>query len=415
MAGNYVNPGKPSAEFIVGSDPNVHIRIVEDNGNLFVKMTSLDNGDGVGDLDAVFFNFTDPSVIGSIHAWTPDGTGTEFVDDGINALSDGTELIGDYDGRIEFSDTDNGIEGNIDKTVFTLWSDDRPLTLNDLDLESFAMVVDTETSAGTVLTYNDDADVDKEMNDYIYGDWHPDGNGGWVYVGDDEPDDETTKSFTVTGDVNVEVTMTELENGDMKVDLEVLGDTGQIGDLRGFFFAMNDDSLADDIEVVGDDITDSKFDDNKVDKFGDVRLPKDIKDFFDKFDGGVEIGSEDLYSDDDDDDDDDDDQDPVDDIRFTSFTLTHENEPLTFEDFEGQPVVINLGSVGEEGGDRDDEAVILGPVSWDEPDQAQYTLGDTADDDDDEVDNEFYDDPDDDDDDDDDDDNGGWDFSFWLF
>lgn len=411
MAGEIANPDKVSAEFIVGCDPKVHIRVVEDNGNLFVKMTSLDNGEGIGDLDAVFFNFTDPDVIGSIHAWTPDGTGSEFVDDGVNSLSDGTELVGDYDGKIEFSDNDNGVEGNVDKTCFTLWSDSGPLTLDDLDLESFAMVVDTETSDGTVLTHNADADVEHELNDYKYGDWHPDGSGGWVFAGgDDEPVDAASRSFVVTGDVNVEVTMTELENGDMQVDLEVLGDTGQIGDLRGFFFAMNDDSIADDLEVVGDDITDSDFDEDKVDNLGGgVRLPKDIKDFFGKFDGGVEIGSRDLDAhDDDDDDDDDDDNDFDDDIRFTSFTLSHDSEPLTHEDFEGQPVVIKLDSVGEEGGDRDEDAVILGAVSWDEDCAPQYSLGETEDDD---VDSGFYGD----DEDDDDDDDSGWDFSFWLF
>jgi len=410
MASEIGTADKVSAEFIVGSDPQVHIRVVEDDGNLFVKMTSLDHGADIGDLDAVFFNFTDPDVIGSIHAWTPDGTGSEFVDDGVNALSDGTELFGDYDGKIEFSDSGTGVEGDVDKTCFTLWSDDGPLALDDLDLESFSMVVDTQTGDGTVLTHNADADVEGALNDYKYGDWHPDGSGGWVYAGGDSNSvDEASKSFVIQGDVNVEVTMTELEDGDMKVDLEVLDDTGSIGDLRSFFFALNDDSLAGGLEVTGDDVTESKFNDNKVDKLdNDLKLPKDIKDFFGKFDGGVEIGSNDLDAHDDDDDEDDSDAD--DDIRFTSFTLSHESEPLTHEDFEGQPVVINLDSVGEKDGDRNDEAVLLGAVSWDEAEESQYTLGDTeplGDD----VDHE----EDQDDDDDDDEDSGGWNFSFWLF
>ncbi|MDG1736923.1 MAG: hypothetical protein P8L68_12735 [Paracoccaceae bacterium] len=407
MAGDVTPiPDKVSDAFIVGCDPQVHIRIVEDHGNLFVKMTSLDNNGDIGDLDAVFFNFTDPSIVGSIHAWMPDGTGAEFVDDGINSLSDGTELRGDYDARIEFSDTDSGVEGNVDKTCFTLWCDDRPLTIEDFDLESFAMVVDTESSAGNVLTHNADADAQHEMYDFKYGDWHPDGNGGWEFVGGDEVDeDPASRSFTVLGDVNVEVTMLELDNGDMQVDLEVLGDTGQIGDLRGFFFALNDDTLADDIDVVGDDVTRSKFDDDKVDKLGrDVKLPKDIKDFFGKFDGGVEIGSKGLEEGHHDDDDDDD-EDGYDDIRFTSFTLSHDSEALTHEDFEGQPVVINIDSVGEEGGDRDDDAVIMGAVSWEEDCDPQYVLGEVEEE---EDDVEFIEDADDDDDD-------GWDFSFWLF
>lgn len=58
--------GKVYAELIVGDDPQVHFKVVEDNGNLFVKATSLDNGEDIGDIDAIFFNFTDPAIVGSI-------------------------------------------------------------------------------------------------------------------------------------------------------------------------------------------------------------------------------------------------------------------------------------------------------------------------------------------------------------
>jgi hypothetical protein len=395
--------GKNFAELIVGDDPQVHFKVVEDNGNIFVKATSLDNGEGIGDIDAVFFNFTDPSIVGSIRVWAPDKSGTSFVDDGVNSLSDGTELIGDFDGKLEFSDDGTGVNGNIEKTAFTFWSGDRPLTLDDIDLESFAVVIDTQTSDGTVLTHNDDADIEEEMNDFIYGDWHPDGNGGWEFVGDDDdaPVEEAPKSFTISGDVNVKVTLTELDSGDMQFDLEVLEDTGSIGDLRGMFFTMEDDSLADDLSVTGDDITGSKFKDDGVDKLkGGIKIPKDIKDYFGKFDGGVAIGSKDLDAHDDDDDDDEFD----DDIRTTSFVVSHDSEPLTYEDFESQAFVIDLESVGAEGGERDDDATILGQANWDEAEANQYVLGDIPDNDADEEDENA---------DDEDTDDGGW--SFWLF
>lgn len=211
------------------------------------------------------------------------------------------------------------------------------------------------------------------MNDYIYGDWHPDGNGGWEFVGDDDeaPVNDDPKSFTIMGDVNVKVTLTELDSGDMQFDLEVLEDTGSIGDLRGVFFTMEDDSLADDLSVSGDDVTGSKFEDDGVDKLkGGIKIPKDIKDYFGKFDGGVALGSRDLDAIDDDNDEFDDD------IRTTSFVVSHDSEPLTYEDFEGQAFVIDVESVGEDGGDRDDDATLLGQANWDEPAESQYVLGD---------------------------------------
>jgi len=324
------NPEKESVEFVTGCDPQVHFKIISDNGNLFVKVTSLDGAD----LDAVFFNFTDSNLVGNVSTWSPHFSSTEYIDDGINSLSDGTELVGDYDARIEFGSGESGVEGDTQTACFTFWSEDRPLTLDDLDIESFAVVVDTESSDGTVLTHNENADAEHEMNDYIYGDWHPDGEGGWEYVGDEEPVvEDSDKSYVIQGDANVQVTLTELENGDMQVDLEVLGD-GQIGDLRGLFFSMNDDTLVDGLSVTGDNVTDSDFDADNVDNLGGgVNVKGEVINEAGKFDGGVEIGTNGISKHD---------------IQSTSFTLSHDSQALTFEDFEDQAFAVRLTSVGEE-------------------------------------------------------------------
>lgn len=360
------NPDKVSVEFILGCDPQVHIEAIEDNGNIFFRVTSLDADATVGDLDAIFFNFTDPDVVGNVGLWAPDGTSNEFVDDGVNSLNSGEQLIGDFDAKIEFGTGDTGVEGDVHSTVFTIWGD-RPLTLEDLDLESFAAVVDTETSDGMVLTHNQHADAEHEMNDYIYGDWHPDGEGGWVFVGndDDAPAEPTSQTFTITGDSNVQITLTELDNGDMQVDLQVLGD-GEIGDLRGLFFGLNDDSMADGLSVSGDDVTDSKFDADKVDNLGGgVNIRGDVRNEVGKLDGGVEIGTSGIGSDD---------------IQSTTFTLSHEDQPLTYEDFEGQAFAVRLTSVGE---DREDSLKLLGYAEFDAQTEDcvdQYALGTTAED-----------------------------------
>lgn len=378
------NPEKESVEFITGCDPQVHFEVIQDNGNLFIKVTSLDGAD----LDAVFFNFTDPDVVGNVGTWCPDGSSIEMVDDGVNSLSDGTELMGDYDARIEFGSGDSGVEGDTQSTCFTLWGNNGPLSLEDLDIESFAVVVDTESNEGTVLTHNDGADPEHEMNDFVYGDWHPDGNGGWVYVGGEDPVvEDCDKSFVIEGDVNVQVTLTELEDGNMQVDLEVLGD-GQIGDLRGLFFSMNDESLVDGLSVAGDDVTDYKFDEDKVDNLGGgVNVRGEVVNTVGKFDGGVEFGTSGMSNDD---------------IQSTSFVLSHSDQPLTLQDFEGQPFAVRLTSVGEEGGDREDSLKLLGYAVFADEEccDDQYTLGDIPPEDDEEEEPA---------------ENNGWDFDLNIF
>ncbi|SLN10012.1 hypothetical protein ROG8370_00126 [Roseovarius gaetbuli] len=69
----------------------------------------------------------------------------------------------------------------------------------------------------------------------------------------------STSTFVLTGDVNIKIIVTELEDGSLKFDLSVLDDTGSIGDLNAIFFDLADDSLADGLTVSGDDVTGVKF------------------------------------------------------------------------------------------------------------------------------------------------------------
>lgn len=362
---NTTSVEKNTIEFILGCDPKVHIQVLqEEDGNLVFKVTSLDPEGTVTDLDALFFNFVDPDVVGSVGLWSPDATSAEFVDDGLNTLTDGTELLGDYDGRVEFGTGDTGVEGEVsDTTFFAIWAD-RPLTLEDLDLESFSMVVNSETDEGQVLTYNEGADASEDLREHLYGDWDF-SNGEWTYVGprEEEPEiDDCTNSFVIEGDVNIGVTLTELENGNLQVDLQVLNDTGQIGDLQGLFFSLNDDSLTDGLAVTGDDVSGSRFmTDNVKDLGGGVNVSGSITSEAGKFDGGIKLGSSGMASDD---------------IQSTTFILSHETEVLTLEDFSGQPMAVRLTSVGE---DREESLKLLGYVTEGENDMccdAQYSLGD---------------------------------------
>jgi len=368
MSTTSTNSDKPTIELILGCDPKIHLTVIEGtNGNLTFKFTNLDTGEAVTDIDAFFFNFTDPSVLGSIGTYAPDATSAEYIDDGMNTLTDGTQLIGDYDGRIEFGSGDTGVEGETTGTTgFTIWAD-RPLTLEDLDLESFSVVVNSEGDDGQVLTYNDEADAQDELQEFLHPGWRVTPEGDWYYVGDNEEEDEDCQDhFLVEGDVNVGVSMIELDDGSIQVTLDVLSDTGEIGDLRGLFFSLNDDSLTDGLTITGADVTNTQTDANSVTNLGSgTNMNGAVVHEAGKFDAAVEFGTEGMSDDD---------------IRTTTFIISHDSEALTLEDFAGQPVGIRLTSVGEEDGDREASLKLLGYANFeggeDECCDAQYSLGD---------------------------------------
>jgi VCBS repeat-containing protein len=177
------------------------------------------------------------------------------------------------------------------------------------------------------------------------------GNLNYSALGETQP--MNTLTFTIYGDVNIGITVTELENGDLKFDLMVLDDTGSIGDLNAVFFDITDDSIVSGLSVSGDDVTGSAFKVDgvtKVDNFTNMN-GEVVKDYG-KFDTGVQFGTQGISSDD---------------IRETSFTLSHDSLDLTIDAVLGQDFGARLTSVGEEGGSRED-SLKLGTVAPTDPD-----------------------------------------------
>lgn len=156
----------------------------------------------------------------------------------------------------------------------------------------------------------------------------------------------TVLNFTLSGDVVIQVTITELLNGTLQFDLAVTSETGSIGDLNGLFFDIADESLLGEMVATGDDVTGMIFEANdvtKVDNYNNIRgeLLKDLG----KFDGGVQFGTAGMAKDD---------------IRETSFVLSHESAELTADLFLGMDFAARLTSVGPEGGARDGSSKIGG-------------------------------------------------------
>lgn len=159
-------------------------------------------------------------------------------------------------------------------------------------------------------------------------------------------------TYTITGDVNVLVHVLENGDGTLTVSLEVLDDTGSIGDLNAFFFDLADDSLTESILIEGADVTGVALNQDgvvKVDNYTNMNgeVVKDLG----KFDGGVQFGTAGIGEDD---------------IRSTSFTMSIEGGSLSLADLNFQDVGVRLTSVGEEGGSRDG-SLKLGGTLEDEP------------------------------------------------
>ena len=132
-----------------------------------------------------------------------------------------------------------------------------------------------------------------------------------------------TKSFEISNvagaRAKARITLTERPNGTIRLRVDVID--GTIGDLRGLFFNISDESLVNGLSVSGNDVTNSKFEVNNVNNL-DLGV---------NFDGGVEIGTWGISNDD---------------IRSTTFILSHNFVNLTLDLFENQDFGVRLSNVG---------------------------------------------------------------------
>jgi hypothetical protein len=144
-----------------------------------------------------------------------------------------------------------------------------------------------------------------------------------------------TATFVIEGDIATQITLTELADGSIRVDVaEVPGDI--IGDLRGVFFDINDESKLSGMTVTGADVGASVFDANSVKSVANgSNIKGEVLNTYGAFDGGVEIGTSGIGKDD---------------VRETSFVLSSASGPLTLEDFTGADFALRYTSVGSETG-----------------------------------------------------------------
>ena len=146
-------------------------------------------------------------------------------------------------------------------------------------------------------------------------------------------------SFVVDDDVDTRISITELEDGSLRFDLEVLG-SGKKGDLRGFFadlFDFDADDPANGLtfsEVPGEDfhISDTRQAEAAVDRIGpSANIKGKVKNEKGAFDFGAEFGTPGKAKDD---------------IQDTSFILSGP-EALSLDSLDLVDIALRYTSVGK--------------------------------------------------------------------
>ncbi|NSY41547.1 integrin alpha [Leisingera sp. ANG59] len=149
-------------------------------------------------------------------------------------------------------------------------------------------------------------------------------------------------TFLIAGDVDTEITITELDDGTLRFDLTAL-DTGLTGDLRALFFDLTGVDVSG-LSTSGVDVTDTAYEEGSVDTLGgDANIKGSVSNSLGDFDVGIEFGTSGMSSDD---------------INSTSFILAHNSVNLTLDMIDLSDFGIRYTSVGEEDGSRTGSAKI---------------------------------------------------------
>ncbi|ETW14198.1 hypothetical protein ATO8_04871 [Roseivivax marinus] len=148
-------------EVTIGENPQMTVRIEEDDGNLFIQF--LASEPEKIDIDGAFFNLTDDAVIPNLmispsvdQLTAGNVTGFSAEAGALNSLPNGAVVEGDYDVSVSFGTSPSSTEGDVDDGKFTFWLDgEAPLSVDDIDLSSLTAVVNSDDGRGLVLKTGD--------------------------------------------------------------------------------------------------------------------------------------------------------------------------------------------------------------------------------------------------------------------
>ncbi|KUP92435.1 hypothetical protein [Tritonibacter horizontis] len=152
--------GKITVDFTLGDSQQVTMEVSQTaEGSLFFKLAPTSWDSEVTDIDGIFMNLSDDSTAEGLHIYPEANddanaiplTGKEIDPNGANSLSDGTTLSETFDIGLQFGQVDDSSEGLVQSLNFTLWSDNGPLTLEDVDLSRIALVTGLDNDAPEVI------------------------------------------------------------------------------------------------------------------------------------------------------------------------------------------------------------------------------------------------------------------------
>ena len=146
-----------------------------------------------------------------------------------------------------------------------------------------------------------------------------------------------------TGSTNPAVWVTITENPDGTLTFTVTQEGGIIGDLRGLFFDMADESILKSLVITADS-TDIRIGDDSIKDLGDGSNMNGLLGEDKGYDVGIEIGTAGIGSND---------------IQSYSFTLDSTLRDLSLADLSSVDFAARLTSVGVIGGTRADSSKIL--------------------------------------------------------
>jgi hypothetical protein len=156
---------KITYHFTMGDPAEIEISVTQDlQGQLFFSMNQSDFEGEPADIDGLFFDLADDSPLGSLNFFpnenAPGQTVTDIQEeeDSVNTLPNGAGVEGNYDVGLQFGLEPDSSAGTVQTTAFTLWSDDGPVTFDDIDLSGMRLIINSDNGNGEVLGVSDSDD-----------------------------------------------------------------------------------------------------------------------------------------------------------------------------------------------------------------------------------------------------------------
>ena len=362
-----------SATFTIDGPVQVQVTVHElADGTLRFDLAVTGEGGKIGDLNGLYFQLADKGLVGGLAVSGDDVIGSTFGVGSANNLGKGNNMngsaangVGGFDGAVAFSEAGIGRnKDDVQEASFVLAHDSAALTLDMLLDQAFGARLTSVGEEGgrrndsVKLTAQPEITLDPAGPDPDPADpVDPDPTDPDPTDPDPDPTDPTdpdgpgkAKCFTLDGDVQVRVVMTELADGGLKFDVEVLTTDGRIGDLNGLYLNIADPALLAGLTVSGDDVIGSAVGEGSVSSLGGGNNVNGS--VANAVGGGFDLGV--AFS-----------QPGIGgnrgDVQEASFVLRSDAGPLRVADFDGQAAAARLTSVGEAGGPRND-SLKLGDV-----------------------------------------------------